>query len=301
MDRLAAMQAFASVVEPGSFTRAAGTVQLGRATVTALVQLLEAHLRVRLLHLTTRKVVVTREGADYYRKVLRLLADLDEAEASVASATAQPRGRLRIDVPSPFARLLLVPALPDFQARFPEIRLDIGVSVREVDVIGDNVDCVIRGGVPSDQALVARHLGDLQFGLHAAPAYLQRVGAPVHPQELEGPLHESVGFLNPRSGRPRRFQLRRGSEVVELEGRCRLALDDGNAYLAAGLAGLGVVCVPDYMAAPHEARGELVRLLADWQLPAMPLHLMYPPNRHASQRLRVFIDWVAGLLGPAPG
>jgi len=296
MDRFEAMRAFARVVETGSFTKAAHTLQLGRTRVTELVQQLEAHLHVRLLNRTTRRVNLTAEGEAYYPRVMRLLADLEETEGSLSTATSVPRGRLRIDVPSPFARLLLVPALPEFHARYPDIELQIGVSDREVDLIGDNVDCVIRGGTPDVLSLVARPIGELHFGVHAAPAYLQRHGTPTHPQELEGTHHLTVGFLRPRTGRTRRFALQRGEEKLEVQGRHAIAIDDGDAYLAAGLAGLGIICVPDYMAAPHAARGELVRLFDDWQLQAMPMHVMFPPSRHVSQRLRVFMDWVASLM-----
>ncbi len=301
MDRFDAMQAFARVVETGSFTRAAETLQLSRTTITQLVQQLEARLRLRLLNRTTRRVSVTAEGAACYARVVRLLADLEEVESGLAEAAAQPRGRLRIDVPSPFAQLLLVPVLPDFHARYPDIQLDIGVSDREVDVIADHVDCVIRGGTPADPALVARPLGTLAFRFLASPEYLQRHGTPDHPHELDGPQQHLVGFLSPRTGRRRVFMARRGEEQVPVQGRHWLALDEGSAYLAAGLAGLGVVVLPSYMADPHVARGALVPVLADWQLPGMPMQLMFPPNRHMSHRLRVFIDWVVEVLTPGAG
>ena len=297
MDRFEAMRAFARVVETGSFTRAAHTLQLSRTTVTQLVQQLEGHLRLRLLNRTTRRVSVTADGAAYYPRIARLLAELEEVEGGLGEAAAQPRGRLRVDVPGPYARLRLVPALPDFQARYPEIQLDIGVSDREVDVIADNIDCVIRGGAPADPALVARPLARLPIGFHASPGYVQRFGVPEHPRALEGPDHHTVGFLSPRSGRARVFTAQRGAERVEVQGRHSIGFDDGNAYLAAGLAGLGVVALPSYMAEPHVARGELLPVLHDWQLPPMPMHVMFPPNRHMSQRLRVFIDWVVETLG----
>lgn len=297
MDRFEAMRAFARVVETGSFTRAAHTLQVSRTTVTQLVQQLEAHLRLRLLNRTTRRVSVTADGAAYYPRIARLLAELEEVEGGLGDAATQPRGRLRVDVPGPYARLRLVPALPDFQARYPEIQLDVGVSDREVDVIADNVDCVIRGGTPADPALVARPLGALPIGFHASPAYLQRFGVPTDTRALEGPDHHMVGFLSPRSGRARVFSAQRGDERVEVQGRYTVGFDDGNAYLAAALAGLGVVALPSYMAEPHVARGELLPLLQDWQLPPMPMHVMFPPNRHMSQRLRVFIDWVVEALG----
>lgn len=195
MDRFDAMQAFARVVETGSFTKAADTLHMSKTSVTQLVQQLEARLRVRLLNRTTRKVNVTADGAVYYERVLRLLADMDDAETSLSGAASVPRGRLRVDVPSPLARMILVPALPAFHARYPDIQLDMGVSDRIVDVIGENVDCVVRGGELTDQSLMARRVGDLQLRVYAAPAYLQRAGAPGHPRDLEDSHHRIVGFL----------------------------------------------------------------------------------------------------------
>jgi len=296
MDRFDAMQAFARVVEAGSFTRAARTLQVSRATVTQLVQQLEARLRVKLLNRTTRQVNMTADGAVYYERVVRLLAEIDDAETSLSDASVAPRGRLRIDVPSPFARMILVPALPAFHRRYPDIQLDLGVSDRRVDLIGENVDCVVRGGTITDQSLVARHVGDLQLGVHASPAYLQRMGTPSHPLDLEQTDHRIVGFLWERTGRPLPYAMRRGDESVQAQGRYVVALDDGNAYLAAGLAGLGVIWLPAYMARPHVASGELVTLFEDWTLEPMPMHVAFPPNRHVSAKLRVFIDWIIELM-----
>ena len=214
MDRFDALQAFARVVESGSFTKAALTLHLSRTTVTQLVQQLEARLRVKLLHRTTRRVQVTPDGAAYYERVVRLLADLDDADASVSTAAAAPRGRLRVDVPSPLARLILIPALPAFHAQYPDILLHMGVSDRPVDMVGDNVDCVVRGGPLTNPALVARHVGDLQLRVYAAPSYLQRAGTPEHPQALEGPHHRTVGFLWARTcSVPRRISNGRGWPV----------------------------------------------------------------------------------------
>jgi DNA-binding transcriptional LysR family regulator len=300
MDRFDAMLAFARVVETRSFTQAAQTLHMSKTTVTQLVQQLEARLRVRLLNRTTRKVNVTADGAAYYARVVRLLADLQEAETSLTHASAAPRGRLRVDVPSPLARMILVPAFADFHARYPDIQLHMGVSDRVVDLIDDNVDCVVRGGEPDDPALVARHVGDLALRWYAAPAYLARAGTLAHPQELEAAPHQVVGFLWASTGRILLCTLQRGEgqaqEQVQVRGRYAIAMDDGNACLAAGLAGLGALCLPRYLAAPHLARGELVPLFEDWAIAPMPLYLAYPPNRHVSARLRVFIDWVVELM-----
>lgn len=151
MDRFDAMQAFARVVEAGSFTKAAETLHMSKTSVTQLVQQLEARLRVKLLNRTTRRVNVTADGAAYYERVVKLLADMDDAETSLSSASLAPRGRLRVDVPSPFARLVLIPSLPAFYEKYPDIQLDMGVSDRMVDLISDNVDCVVRGGEITDQ------------------------------------------------------------------------------------------------------------------------------------------------------
>lgn len=296
MDRFDAMQAFARVVEAGSFTKAAETLQMSKTSVTQLVQQLEARLRVKLLNRTTRQVKVTADGAAYYERVVRLLADMDDAETSLSSASKSPRGRLRVDVPSPLARMILIPALPAFHAHYPDIQIDMGASDRLVDLIGDSVDCVIRGGALTNQSLVARRVGDLQLRVCAAPSYLERAGKPLHPRDLEDAQHRTVGFLSSRTGRVLSYPLHREGESIEVQGRHVLAVDDGNAYLAAGLAGLGVLWLPDYMAKAHLARGELVALFEGWRLDPMPMYLAFPPNRHVSTKLRVFIDWVVELM-----
>lgn len=297
MDRFDAMNAFARVVETGSFTKAAENLRMSKTTVTQLVQQLEARLRVRLLNRTTRKVNVTADGAAYYERVIRLLADMDDAETSLSSASEAPRGRLRVDVPSPLARMILVPALPAFNARYPDIQLDMGVSDRIVDLIGENVDCVVRGGELTDQSLMARRVGDLRLGVYAAPGYLELAGTPSHPRELEDTHHRIVGFLWSRTGRALPYAMRRGEESVNVHGRHVLAVDDGNAYLAAGLAGMGILWLPDYMSRDHLARGELTPLFEDWRLDPMPMYVAFPPNRHVSAKLRVFIDWIVELMG----
>lgn len=296
MDRFDAMQAFARVVEAGSFTKAAATLNISKTAVSQLVQQLEARLRVRLLNRTTRKVQVTADGAAYYERVVRLLADLDDAETSLSSASALPRGRLRVDVPSPLARLILIPALPAFHARYPDIQLDMGVSDRTVDLIAENVDCVVRGGEITNQSLMARRVGDLQLGVYAAPSYLQRMGTPQHPTELADSHHRIVGFLWERAGKAAPYAMRREGECHTVTGRYVVALDDGNAYLAAGLAGLGVLWLPDYMAREHVARGDLVPVFAEWTLDPMPIYVAFAPNRYVSAKLRAFIEWVAGLM-----
>ncbi len=293
MDRFDAMRAFVRVVETGSFTKAAENLGLNRTTVTQLVQQLEARLRTKLLSRTTRKVNVTTEGAALYERVVRLLGELQHIESSFPDASTSPRGVLRVDVPSPLANIILVPALPAFHARFPDIQLQVGASDRKVDLIDENVDCVVRGGEMTEDWLVARHVGDLQLGAYAAPSYLAQSGTPTHPDELRDSAHRIVQY-GWDGGLP--FALHRGSESVQIGGRYVLAIDDGNAYLTAGLAGLGVLWLPQYMAKEHAANGALVPLFADWQINPMPLYVAYAPNRYVSKPLRVFIDWIVELM-----
>lgn len=230
------------------------------------------------------------------RLVCRCVADMEDAENSLSSAAMTPRGRLRVDVPSPLARLILVPALPAFHARYPDIQIDMGVSDRGVDLIGDNVDCVLRGGQITDQSQIARHVGDLQIGVYVAPSYVERLGAPAHPRKLQNTDHCIVGFLSSRTSKIDPLVLCSENERIEITGNYVLAVDDGNAYHEAGLVGLGVIALPNYMAAAHQAVGALIPLFTQWRISPMPLYLAFPPNRHVNAKLRVFIDWIVELM-----
>lgn len=297
MDRLTAMQAYVRVVEAGTFTKAADSLDLPKATVTRLIQTLETHLRTKLLNRTTRRVTVTPDGAAYYERAMRLLGDLEELEGSMNQARVAPRGRIRIDVPGVVGREMIIPHLPDFYAKYPDIQIELGVSDRTVDLIGDNIDCVIRGGELTDQSLVARRIGEFRFITCATPEYLRRHGTPAHPLELGQPPHRMVGYFSARTGKGMPDVFRRGDEVVEVAGNHVVAVNDANAYLNAGLAHLGVVQVTCFMAGPLLKRGELVRVLEDWDTDPVPVYVVYPPNRHLSSKLRVFVDWVVELIG----
>jgi LysR family transcriptional regulator for bpeEF and oprC len=296
MDKFAAMQAFVRVVEAGTFTKAADSLAVPKPTVTRAIQALEAQLQTKLLNRTTRRVTVTADGAAYYDRALRIIGEVDELESSMTHAKANPRGRLRIDVGAAVGRLLLVPALADFHARYPDIQIDLGVSDRPVDLIGENVDCVLRAGEVTDQSLVARRIGEFHLILAASPDYLARHGTPRHPSELENGTHRAVNYFSHRTGRPFSYTFTRGNERVELDMPHVLSVNDSSAELAAGLVGLGIVRTTTFEAQPHFANGELVPLLLDWCADSIPIYVVYPPNRHLSTKLRVFVDWVAELF-----
>jgi len=296
MDKLTAMQAFVRVVEAGTFTKAADTLGMPKPTVTRLVQSLEQQLETLLLNRTTRRVTVTADGAAYYDRAVRLLADIHELESSMTKAKVSPKGRLRIDVGTSVGTLLLIPALPDFQARYPDIQIDLGVSDRPVDLIGENVDCVLRGGELTDQSLVARRVGEFHLIMCASPAYIKRHGVPTHPTDLEDERHSMVNYFSHRTGRVFPINFTRNGETIEVLGRHALSVNDSSASLAAGLAGLGIVRTATFMAAPHLATGALQPVLLDWCADTIPIHVVYPPNKHLSSKLRVFVDWVAELF-----
>ena len=292
MDRFDAMQAFARVVETGSFTKAADTLHMSRTTVTQLVQHLEARLRVRLLNRTTRQVNVTADGAAYYARVIRLLADIDDAETSLSTAAAAPRGRLRVDVPAPFARLVLVPALPDFLVRYPEIQLDLGVSDRHVDLIDENVDCVIRGGQITDQSLVARHIGDLQAGIHASPAYLQARGEPAQPDQL--PAHDVISYSLFSAGEHWRFAGPAGEVTVKVAPRMRT--NSGDTCRAAALQAQGIILQPSFLVGADLAEGRLKEIMPDYRADTLGIYAVYPSRKFLAPKVRVAIDFLTEVF-----
>lgn len=294
MDRFDTMQAFARVVELGSFTKAAASLNLPKATVSAQVQALEARLRVKLLNRTTRHVSVTPDGAAYYERAVRLLSELEEAEAAVSQATQIPRGRLRIDLPGTVARRIVIPALPDFFQRFPEIDLEVGCTDRPVDLIQEGVDCTIRVGNVGDPSLVARRIGDLHVLTCATPAYLNQHGRPGKPADLE--RHQLVKFFSVKTGKEYEFDFEKDGKKTVVNGIRRVAVNDGEAYIAAGLAGIGVVQLPSFLVQEEIASGQLEVVLGEYLSDPMPVYIVYPQNRHLSIRVRAFAQWVATLF-----
>jgi DNA-binding transcriptional LysR family regulator len=298
MDKFSAMKAFVRVVEAGSFTKAADSLGVPKAQVTRLVQSLERELKALLLNRTTRRMTVTADGAAYYERAARVLEDVEELESSMSHAKVSPRGRLRVDTPPQIANLILVPALDDFCTRYPDIEIEIGVSDKPVDLIGENVDCVIRVGEIADQSLVARRIGDMHVISCASPAYLKRYGVPKHPLDLERDGHRAITYFS-HAGARFNYVLVRGEERCEVNLKSVISVNETGTMLAAGLAGLGIVRTATFMAAPYLAAGTLQRILPEWTTRVWPIYVVYPPNRHVSAKVRVFIDWVVELFAQA--
>ncbi|KAF1007774.1 MAG: HTH-type transcriptional regulator DmlR [Luteibacter sp.] len=299
MNKLLAMEVFVQVVDAGSFTRAADNMQLPKATVSTLVQSLEKALRVKLLNRTTRHVRVTAEGAAYYARCVRILADVRDADDGVASSHLSPSGRLRVDAPTGLASEIIIPALPTFFARYPDIRLELGCSDRPIDLIEEGVDCAIRGDRQlADSTLIARRVGTMRYATCASPDYLARHGRPTHPNDLSG--HRCVNYFSARTGRMFDWNFSRGDERVQVSLDSPVALNDSYAYTAAGLSGLGIVQMATFLMAPMIADGRLVPVLDDWTSDPMPIHVVYPLNRHLSAKIRAFVDWTEQLLSTHP-
>jgi DNA-binding transcriptional LysR family regulator len=296
MDRLDTMRLYARIVELGSFTAAANDLGLPRATVTHAIKRLETRLGAQLLQRTTRCQRVTRDGQAYYGHCVRLLADLDEVEADFREAALKPQGRLRIDLPATLARMLVIPALPEFCARFPQIELEIGSSDRFVDLLREGVDCVLRVGELPDSGLVGRRVATLAQVTVASAAYLRRHGSPATLAELQQG-HLAVNWASPTTRRPEpslEFVVHRRRREVSLP--ARVTVSGVDAYLACCEAGLGIAQFPRYRLADALAKGTLREILPDAPPPSLPVHVLYAPQRQLPARLRVFVDWLAELM-----
>ncbi|MBB5609140.1 MULTISPECIES: LysR family transcriptional regulator [unclassified Janthinobacterium] len=298
MNKLQAMEVFIQVVDAGGFTRAAENMQLPKATVSTLIQSLEASLSVKLLNRTTRHVSITSDGAAYYERCVRILSDVREAEESLSRTRLSPSGRLRVDAPTALASELLIPALPDFFARYPDIVLELGCSDRPVDLIEEGVDCAVRGGELGDLNLIARRVGQLHFMTCASPGYLAQHGTPTHPNDLTA--HRGVNFFSAKTGKTFDWDFTRDGERIQIAMNSHIALNDSNAYTAAGLAGLGVIQMTHFMLEPLKRQGRMIELLEDWHSDPLPIHVIYPPNRHLSAKVRVFVEWVADMFSTHP-
>lgn len=293
MDRIDLFRIFVRVVDCSSFTRAADMLGLPRSSVSAAVQELEGRVGARLLHRTTRVVSPTQDGAAFYERCLRLIADVEEAE-NVFRQTAAPSGRLRIDVPGRIGRLVLAPALPEFLDAYPEIDIDLGVTDRAVNLVEDSVDCVLRVGPLADSGLIARTLGDLPLINVASPAYLRRHGVPETPDTLHD--HLAINYASPSSGRVEAWEWIEDGVRRTRSMRSRVAVNSAEAYIACCVAGLGLIQIPAYDVRHHLDAGELVEVMPSYRAEPMPMTLLYPHRQHLSRRLQVFADWLEALL-----
>jgi DNA-binding transcriptional LysR family regulator len=295
MDRFDAMRLFVRLVERQSFTAAAADLGIPRSTASEVLRGLEARLGVRLLERTTRHVTPTLDGEDYYRRCVAILAEVEEAETAMRDA--RPRGLLRIDAHPLLTRTFILPHLPAFLARYPQLELQIGQGDRLVDLVREGIDCVIRSGEPEDSGMILRRLGTIAEITVASPAYLASHGMPMAPDALDG--HQMVAFVSSRTGDvlPLEFSVAGALRHVVLPSRVRVNNSDTMADLAR--LGFGLAQAPRYRFADDLASGALVEVLADHPPSPTPLSALYLQNRQPALRLRVFLDWISGIFAEA--
>ncbi|CAE6717397.1 HTH-type transcriptional regulator PgrR [Paraburkholderia domus] len=298
MDRLQAMQVFTRVVDTNSFTRAAETLDLPRASVTTIIQNLEAFLGTRLMHRTTRRLSLTPDGAAYYERCVRILADVEETEASFQSGNKKPHGKLRIDMPGSIGRLLVIPSLCEFHTRYPDIDLQLGLTDRPVDLLQEGVDCVVRVGALQDSSLVARRIGLFEGVTCAAPDYIERAGMPTSLEDLEN--HKAVNYFSSRTGRTIDWAFMVDGKEIEVKMKGIVSVNDADAYVTCGLEGFGLIQPALFMVLPHLRSGQLVEVLPELKPLPMPISAVYPHSRHLSPKVRVFVDWIAELFDRCP-
>ncbi|MHA6205605.1 LysR family transcriptional regulator [Dyella soli] len=289
MDKLDAMRLFARIVERRSFTMAAQDLELPRSTVTDVVKRLEARLGVRLLERTTRQVRPTLDGEAYYQRCLAILAEIEEAESAFTGA--RPSGLLRVDVHGTLARHFMLPGLPDFLARYPDIQLRIGEGDRYVDLVREGVDCVLRVGTPTDSSMIGRRIALLDEVTLASPGYLERHGMPERLDDLA--THRMVGFVSSATGAVIPLEFQTGDAIRQLTLPVTVSVAGADMYVAMAGLGLGLVQVPRYRVQDELASGALVEVLPATPPAPSPVYVLYPQNRQLSPRVRVFIDWLS--------
>ncbi|WP_043203885.1 LysR family transcriptional regulator [Pseudomonas putida] len=302
MNKLELLRTFVRVSEVSSFTLAAERLGLPRSTVSEQVKALERLLGTQLFHRTTRRVQATQDGALLYERSKDLLSGMDEIESLFSADDAELAGRLRIDLPTMMARRVIIPALPQFLQRFPRLEVELSCTDRQVDLLREGFDCVMRIGALHDLDVVARPVGQLSMRNCASPAYLARFGVPQAPQELAG--HQLVHYVRTLGARSAGFEYLQGGELHYQAMAGVVTVNNAEAYSAACLAGLGLIQVPAVGVAEYLQRGELVSLLQDWQAPAMPVSLLYARQRHVPRRVQAFMQWLTAVLAsqvdPAP-
>jgi DNA-binding transcriptional LysR family regulator len=288
VDRLEQMRLFTRVVDRRSFSQAAHDLDIPRSTATQAIRQLEERLGVRLLQRTTRTVRPTLDGEAYYRRCLVILDDIEDAEGAFMGVA--PKGMLRVEVQGTIARHFLMPGLPEFFARYPEIGLAMSESDRWVDVVREGVDCVLRYGALPDSDLVARTVAMLPRITCAAPAYLDRYGRPEAPEDLA--WHRAVGLRSITTGALAPFEFVRPEGLVRVEVAAPFSVTGTESFLDGVRLGLGLAQMPLFHVQGELQAGRLEQVLAGFPAPSAPVSVLYPRNRQLSPRVRLFIDWI---------
>jgi LysR family transcriptional regulator for bpeEF and oprC len=299
MDRLKAMQAFVRIVEANSYTKAAETLDLPRAALTATIKKLEAFLGTQLLQRTTRRLSLTADGADYFKQCIDILRAVEDAEGAFRGRSdAKPKGKLRVELPGAVGRHVVMPHIAGFCRDYPEIELVISLSEQVKDLTREGLDCALRVGDLPDSSMIGRRIGTMDFLTCAAPSYLAARGVPHTLDDLHA--HVGVTHFSGRTGRPFDWDFVAGGAVVTMAVRGAIAVNEPDAYISCALQGMGLIQAARYQVRDHLAGGALVEVLRDMPPTPMPISLLYPQGRMASPRLGVFAAWIAALFRDDP-
>jgi DNA-binding transcriptional LysR family regulator len=296
MQNLEAVAIFIRIAEMGSFTHAADSLGIQKGRASNVVRQIEAQLGVRLLHRSTRTVQLTEDGRSFYARARALLADAEDLGSMFAGRDAPLHGRLRIDLPTEFARTTVMPALPTFLDSYPDIELEISSTDRRVDLVQEGIDCVLRVGGIVDETLVARHLGDLPMINAASPTYLERRGTPRALDDLLAQGHRMVHYTPTLGARPHGWEYPDGEGFATLVLPGAVSVNNVQAYHGAGLAGLGLIQAGLPSLKPYLARGELVDILPHLRPAPLPVSVVVAHRQNLSRRVRIFIEWLEHIL-----
>jgi LysR family transcriptional regulator, regulator for bpeEF and oprC len=295
MDQLQGMRVFTRVAELGSFARAANDMDMSRAMASSYVAQLEKHLGTRLLHRTTRKVTVSPEGAVYLERCRRILAEVQAADDEMRHARARPQGKLRVDVPVAFGRYLLMPALPQFTERYPEMALEVRFNDRIVDLAGEHIDVAIRAGEVRTPDLIARRIATSRTVTCAAPAYIARHGVPRTPAELKS--HRTIGYLRSDAARPSEWKFRQGKDGTQkMKLNFALSFNASDPMVLSAFEGQGIIQTNDLLLGDSLAQGRLVEVLREYTCEGPPLSVVYPRATHDLAKVRVFAEFAAEIM-----
>lgn len=290
---------FARVAEAGSFSRAAERIGLPKSTVSRRIAFLEEQLGERLMLRTTRRLMLTEFGLQFLEHARQVAAEVDAVKALSEYRQVRPSGRLRVSMPSDFATMLLTDMLAAFIALHPAVLLELDLSPRRVDLLGENFDLAVRiGDLPDDTLLAARRIAVLPSGLYAAPTYLAERGNPASPEDLD--QHDTLRLLG-RNGEAAGWTLMCGDRKWEGAPPARAVANAPDLLTNLARAGAGIAAVPDYFAAPSVRRGELRRVLPDWCMPSHTAWVVFPGRRLMPAKTRAFIDMLEAALEGVPG
>lgn len=293
-----AMRTFVTIVDAGSFTAAAERLNTSSAAISRQVAALEEHFAVRLLHRTTRRLSLSELGQVFYERAQRILGDVAETEAVVGQHTAQPTGVLRISAPLSFGISELAGVLPGFRERYPNLRLDIDLTDRIVDLAHEGIDVALRIVRPLNQGLIARKIAPIEMLICAAPCYLERRGTPQAPADLEH--HEGLSYSYLSCGDNWSFRAASGTEIT-VRVRPWVHATNGDLLRELATAGCGIIIQPDFIVARDIAAGRLTRLLHDWSMDDFHLYAVYLSRKFLSPKVRLFIDYLAETIGKVRG